>query len=223
MKEIVFVVGGEGGSLEISRELDKNGYKFFYNQCEFDPTDDGLGVNINKGYESFEEPFQIINTSFPWYKLYVELVHIDYREYVINELIKILNKKDLTPEDIYSNGQLEKVLNIKLEYGNVPIINSIQNIKIEFYNGKTFEYEYSNMSTEYYSDGIRSDDLKLYKKLENVDWKIIKCKGTVHFSGSTVIIRDQNDQPTHIFNSEKAFVTTTPIMSNTKGWYFSNY
>ncbi len=223
MTEQVFTILAEGGSLSIERERDQNGERFIYHHSEFGPEDEGMDINKNAEYEKFEQPFQIINSKYPWFKLHLETAHEDYRSYIIDELIKVLTYKGLKPEDLkYSQKNLEKVLNIKLEFGNIPIKNGIQNITIKNFNGSNSTYEYSDMSGDYYGTSVRQDDLKLYKKDNFIDWEIIKCKGTLHFSGSTVIIKDEDDQPTHIFNSEKAFVTTTPVLSQTKGWFFKN-
>ena len=81
--EAVFLVLGEGGGLKISR-IEKNGnVKFLYNHREFDPSDEGLDVNIDEAYSTFQEPFEFINI-FPWHMLHVETVHKDYIESVCN-------------------------------------------------------------------------------------------------------------------------------------------
>lgn len=223
MTETVFAILAEGGSLTIERKRNRNGEKFIYHHNEMDMTDEGLEVNKKGEYEKFEQPFQLINSKYPWFRLHLATVNEDYRNYVIEELIKSLMFQGITPDELrYSQRDLEKALNIKLSFGNPPIRSGLQNITIEFYNGATTEYEYANHSGEYYSDSVRSDDLKVYKKTESIDWKIIKCKGTIQISGSTVIINNEHNQPTHIFNSEKAFVTTEPILSNSKGWFYTN-
>lgn len=223
MTETVFEIGAEGGSLTIERKRSRTGEKFIYHHNEIDLTDEGLGINKKAEYKTFDEPFQLINSKYPWFRLHLSTVHEDFRSYVLDELIKALNNQGMTPGELkYSQKDLEEKLGTKLNFGNMPIKSGFQNIIIEFYNGTTTEYEYANHSGEYYSDSVRSDDLKVYKKTENLDWKIIKCKGTIQISGSTVIINNEHNQPTHIFNSEKAFVTTEPILSNSKGWFYTN-
>lgn len=223
MTEKVFEILAEGGSLTIERKRNRNGEIFIYRHSEFDPTDEGLDVNENGKYETFEQPFQLISSKYPWFRLHIETVHEDYRDYVLDELIKALMFQGITPDELrYSQQDLEKALNVKLEFGNAPIRSGLQNITIEFYNGTTTEYEYANHSGEYFSDSVRNDDLKIYKKTENLDWKIIKCRGTIQFSGSTVIINNEYSQPTYIFNSAKALVTTEPILSQSKSWFYKN-
>lgn len=223
MTETVFEILAEGGSLTIERKRNRNVEKFIYHHNEMDMTDEGLEVNKKGEYENFEQPFQLINSKYPWFQLHLATVHEDYRNYVIEELITSLMLQGITPDELcYSQPDLEKALNIKLEFGFPPVKSGLQNITIEFYNGTTTEYEYANLSGEYYSDSVRSDDLKVYKKIENLDWKIIKCKGTIKISGSTVIINNEHNQPTHIFNSERSFISTTPILSKSKGWFYKS-
>lgn len=223
MLETVFEVLAEGGSLVIERQRDYDGDQFLYHHSEFDAGDEGLDVNINGKYDSFEQVFQLIHSKYPWFQLHLETVHPDYRTYVTTELIKKLNDEYKTPKALhYSKEVLEKVLKIKLEFGFAPILNGIQNINIEFYDGITTNYSYSNYYGDYHEESEHRDVLKIYKTTENLDWKTMKCTGTLHFSGSTVIVKNEYDQPIHIFNSEKALVYTTPILSSTKRWFYHN-
>lgn len=223
MLETVFEVFAEGGSLVIERQRDSDGEQFLYHHSEFDAGDEGLDVNINGKYDSFEQVFQLINSKYPWFQLHLESVHQDYRTYVTNELIKKLNDQYKTSKALhYSKEVLEKALKIKLKFDFAPIINGLQNISIEFFNGTTTDYEYANLSGDYYEESEHRDVLKIYKTTENLDWKTIKCIGTLHFSGSTVIVKNEYDQPIHIFNSEKALVSTSPILSSTKSWFYQN-
>lgn len=223
MTEIMFEVGGEGGSLTIERRKDSDGEKFIYHHNEMDMTDEGLGIDRKGEFDNFEQPFQLINSRYPWCELHLSEVHEDYRDYVVAELIKVLNTKEINQDDLYhSREQLEKVLKIKLIFGNQPFKSMFQHITIEFYNSTTTDYEYTNYADHYYTDGIRNDDLKVSKKIENLNWKTIKCLGTLHFSGSTVIIKNEFNQPTHVFNSEKALVTATPILSPSKSWFYKS-
>lgn len=220
-EEIVFEILAEGGGIRIERIRNKNGEKFIYHHNEFDPTDEGLDVNEKGEYDNFITPFQLINKQYSWYLLALTKVNEEFREYVLTELIKKLQQHGVTPDEIrYSQNQLEETLNVKIEFGNPPLRNGIQDITIQFYNGTTTDFEYQNYSGEYYNDSKRNDDLKLFKKVENIDWKEIKCKGTIEFVGSTVIIKDEFKQPIYVFSSEKAFVTTKPILSQSKGWFY---
>lgn len=90
MTETVFEILAEGGSLTIERKRNRNGEKFIYHHNEFDSTDEGLEINKNGEYSTFEQPFQLINSKYPWFRLHLKTVHEDYRNFVIDELIKSL-------------------------------------------------------------------------------------------------------------------------------------
>lgn len=113
--EIVFEILGEGGGLCITRQKNKTEEKFLYNHSEFDPTEEGPGINEKGEYQSFEKPFQLINNKYPWYILHIETVHSDYRKFIIEELIKKLNAESIRPDYLeYSKYRLEESLGIKI-------------------------------------------------------------------------------------------------------------
>lgn len=115
--ETIFEIGGEGGSIEISRRKDESGEKFIYHHTEFDPTDEGLDVNKNDEYTNFEQPFQLINKRYAWYMLYIQTVHDDFRSYIIGQLIEKLNERPVSPDYLeYNKRKLEDSLKIKLHY-----------------------------------------------------------------------------------------------------------
>jgi len=112
----VFELRGEGGGICIYRQKTKTEEQFLYNHSEFDPTEEGLDINENDEYQNFEKPFQLINNKYPWYKLHIETVHNDYRNYVIDNLIEKLNEKSIRPDYLgYSKKKLEHILKIELE------------------------------------------------------------------------------------------------------------
>jgi hypothetical protein len=116
-KETIFEIGGEGGGISIYRLRSKLGEKYIYHHSEFDPTEEGPGVNFKHQYATFEEPFQLIINRYSWYTLHMMKVHEDIRNYVIEELIKDLNSKCVTPEDLrFSKYNLERSLKIRLIY-----------------------------------------------------------------------------------------------------------
>jgi hypothetical protein len=116
-KEIVFEFGGDGGGITIFRVRSKSGEKFIYHHSEFDPTEEGNDVNFKDQYSGFEQPFQLINNSYPWYKLCVLTVHEDYRQYVMEELVKTLNNESISLENMFwTHRNLEFLLKIKLNY-----------------------------------------------------------------------------------------------------------
>ena len=115
--ETVFEVGGEGGSLQIDRQIDSNGIKFIYHHHESYPTDEDLSIHENGEYEDFETPFQIINRKYPWYSLYIVTIHDDFKDYIKSQLIQKLNHEDWSHQRAgYFQSRLEEALQIKLGY-----------------------------------------------------------------------------------------------------------
>ena len=115
--EILFEIGGEDGGITISRKKNKSGVKYIYHHGEFDPTGEGLDVNINDEYNTFEQPFQLINNKYPWYMLYIETVHEDFKNYIIERLIEMINAKSVSLDNLENNkDHLEEVFQIKLSY-----------------------------------------------------------------------------------------------------------
>jgi hypothetical protein len=115
--EKVFEILGEGGGICISREINKSGAKFIYHLNEFDPTNEGLDINKKCEYDNFEEPFQLINDRYPWYLRYLETVHDDYKNFIIERLIEKLNDKSALLDNFeYHKGDLENFLKIELNY-----------------------------------------------------------------------------------------------------------
>lgn len=95
MKEIVFQVLAEGGSLEILRLKTDENEKFVYHHNEFGLIDSDIISNEKSEYDSFQVPFLLIHSAYPWYQLHLTIVHKDYRDYVAEELIRLLNKFDM--------------------------------------------------------------------------------------------------------------------------------
>jgi len=115
--EIVFEVGGEGGRICIFRQQTDNGVEFLYDHKEFDPTYEGLDVNKVIQFNNFEEPFHLLNNKYNWHLLYIVQIHADYKAFVSSKLIDKLNMKGITPIRLeYKRGQIENVLQIKLDF-----------------------------------------------------------------------------------------------------------
>lgn len=131
LTEKVFEILAEGGEICIRRRKSKTEELFLYDHSEFDPFDDGLSYNEKVVYQSFERPFQLINNRYPWYMLYIEILHKDYRNYVIDKLIEKLNEKSINPNDLnYSKMRLEQILKIELKCklnNNKPVWNYLEN------------------------------------------------------------------------------------------------
>lgn len=235
MIETVFEILAEGGSLTIERARNRNEEKFIYHHSEMDLTDEGLEVNEKGEYENFEQPFQLINSKYPWFRLHLAMVHEDYRNYVINELLKSLMYQGVTPEELrYSQRDLEKALNVKLEFGLQPIRSGLQNIKVENLI-KFTAYEHHEYKNNYNSP---SHESKFVPKAKFETWLAgeqtfqhdqvtmssnivdnLETIGKLKVNGNTIIIENEFGQIEYAFSSDKFFVSTTPILGKSKGWF----
>lgn len=238
MTETVFEILAEGGSLTIERIRNRNGEKFIYHHSEMDFTDEGLEVNEKGEYNTFEQPFQLINSKYPWFRLHLETVHEDYRNYVIDKLIYSLMYQGITPDELrYSQRDLEKTLNIKLEFGLQPLKSGLQNIKVENLI-KFTEYEHHEYKDNYNSP---SNDSKFVPKAKFETWLAgeqsfqhdqvtmssnivdsLETIGKLEVNGNTIIIKNEFGQIEYAFSSDKFFVSTTPILSKSKGWFYKS-
>lgn len=220
-EETVFEVLAEGGSFSIIKTKSETGYKFHYEHNELDPTEEGLDIAEKREYDRFDIPFRSIHQKYNWYKLHLETIHPDYKTYVTDKLIEKLNKSHSVPEDIQRTiNNLEEKLGIKLVYGNRPLSNGMMDIEIQFYNGTTTVHEYALTSSEYYADSVRGDELKLYREIEGLDWKIIKTKGKIQIDGPTISITDESGAIKYVFSSEKAFIKAEPAKGMGMGWTY---
>lgn len=105
--ETVFEVGAEGGSLTIFRQRNGSIEKFTLNHNECYPTDEVPCIGIKKEYETFHQAFQYIE-KYPWYGLYIEHVHKDFRDFIIERLNEMLIKKSITSDP--SNYDISEVI-----------------------------------------------------------------------------------------------------------------
>lgn len=113
--EEVFSIGGEGGSISISRQIRDEGVRFIYHHNEFDPFTDETLINDKSKFPTFEEAFQLIQR-YKWYSLYLT-VHEDYRDYIADKLVERLNADGAREYDLeYNQHRLEEFLGIKLNY-----------------------------------------------------------------------------------------------------------
>lgn len=237
-EEIVFEILAEGGGLTIERIRTRNGEKFIYHHSETDFNDEGLDIDKKGEYKDFEKPFQLINSKYEWFRFSLAKVHDDFREYVLTELIKVLNKQDLPPDELrYSKQDLEKALNVELEFGNLPLKGRLQNIRIENLI-KFTEYKHHEFKENY---DAPSKESKFIPKAKFQTWlageqtfqhdqvkmssnivESFETVGILEVSGNTIIIKNENGQIEYAFSSSKFFVSTTPILSQSKGWVYKS-
>lgn len=115
--DVVFSLGGEGGSINISRQMSGDTVRFIYHHNEFDPIADETLIDEQQSYTSFEQVFQLIQERYRWYRQYLMTVHEDYRSFVADKLVERLNADGATEDILRRNHQhLEVVLGVKLNY-----------------------------------------------------------------------------------------------------------
>lgn len=116
-EEVVFVIGGEGGGITITRKRLPSCDRFIYHHSEFDPTEEGLDVNIREEYDDFETPFGMIDKKYPWPELYIATVHSDVRNYVLERLILKLKSSHIPIDWLdHVKWSIERSLGIRLNY-----------------------------------------------------------------------------------------------------------
>lgn len=113
--EKLFEIGGEGGSIRISRVTTAGKTKFIYHHNEFDPADEGSDVNIKDIFDDFETAFQRIHDRYPWHCLYLLMVHDDYKNFVAEKLVEKLNREAAYTE-YFQKERFEELLGIKFIY-----------------------------------------------------------------------------------------------------------
>ena len=117
--EIVFEIGGEGGSISIIRKQIKSKFEFIYKHNEYDFLDEDLSINTETQFENFELAFQTINNKYRIYFLHLSRVHNDYKDYVSDELVNKLNDHDLKLEDFQNQDNFEHKLNVKFVFDTI--------------------------------------------------------------------------------------------------------
>ncbi len=114
--EIVFEILAEGGGLKIEREITKSGEKFIFKHNEMDSSDEDLGVHKKFEFDSFEEAFQEIN-NYSWYQFFIYTLHLDFKEFVLNQLIDRLNNDSIHPDSLENTiHNLNEKFDIELFY-----------------------------------------------------------------------------------------------------------
>lgn len=115
--ELVFLFGGEGGGIEIRRECEK----FIYHHNEFDATGEGGDIDKKFEFDTFAEPFQMINSRYRWYSMFF-MVHEDFQEFVAVELVKRLNQNGVNPTDFrFSQSYFDHSLGVTIKFESEPI------------------------------------------------------------------------------------------------------
>ena len=221
-KELVFEVLAEGGSLRIERNYtgENNGFDYFLNHNETDFTESGLDVNESNVFDNFYEPFEIINSKYPWYNLHLSFVDEDFREYVADELVEKLNEKSIFK--LPKKELLEEKLNCEFKIIEKPEIGGLQNISVKSLI-KVTEHEYQEFYDDYAKDIGQKFKLKgsyemwteeqpyILRKMEVInDKNSFEFIGNIEVSGNTIILKDENKQISFVLPSDKYFVSAEP-------------
>jgi hypothetical protein len=117
--EIVFEIGGEGGSISIIRKQIKSKFEFIYKHNEYDFLDEDLYINSESQFENFELAFQTINNKYKIYFLYLLGIHNDYKDYVSDEFVNKLNANNMKCEDFKNKDDFEQKLNVKFVFDTI--------------------------------------------------------------------------------------------------------
>ena len=234
-KEIVFEILGEGGDISIQRIRDKNGEKFFYHHNEMDLTDEGRDVNEIGMYQTFEQPFNLINERYPWFQLHLQTVSEEYKNFVLEELIQKLQHDRITPDELkHSKNRLEEILNVKLEFSRKPLNGSLQNIKVENLV-KLTQYDYQEFTDAYAQEIGQKFKLKgtfevWFPNEQSFQYDQVTMSsnlvegfetiGKLEVNGNTITIKNEFDQIAYVLPSDKFFISTSPILSKAKTWFY---
>lgn len=231
--ETVFDIGAEGGGIHIKRQKDQNREYFICHYISNDFLDEGNDIDQKTEFSTFQEAFELMKSKAPqWFMLYLLNIHEDFKNFVTEYLINSLTQQHIKPEDIkYSQKRLEEVLGIKLKYDKIPIKSDLQNISVQNLM-KITEYSYENFTEESgKADRIKGKheiwqpakdfNLDYFEVIPTYDNLTFTTTGKLEVSGNTIIIKDKFDEIMHIFPSDNFFVSTSPILSKTKDWYYT--
>ena len=113
---IVFEIGGEGGSICISKKRNKQSSVFIIFKNETDFSDEGLSENLKSRHETFESAFDSINQQYSLHMLSIMFIHDEYKDYVSSELLKKLNEKKVSFDGFQNRTFFEEQLGVEFEF-----------------------------------------------------------------------------------------------------------
>lgn len=219
---MVFEVFAEGGSLKIESKYtgENQGFNYFLNHNEMDTSESGLDVNETNVFDNFYEPFDIINSKYPWCNLHLSFVDADFREYVADELVKKLNEKSIFK--LRKKELLEEKLECEFKITEKPEIGGLQNISVKSLI-KVTEHNYQEFYDDYAKDIVQKFKLKgsyemwtqeqpyFSNKMEVInDDNSFDFIGNIEVSGNTIILKDEHKQISFVLPSDKYFVSAEP-------------
>ena len=128
-REIVFEILAEGGSISIERaENPEIGFDYFLKTQEAEIFEDETPINQTNVFDNFYEPFDKINQKYAWYKLHLNYIDEDFSEYATEELVKVLNQKQI--ETLKNQELLEEKLHCFLNCNEIPEKNGLKRMRI---------------------------------------------------------------------------------------------
>ena len=186
-KEIVFEIGGEGGSIAIHREERKDKTVYIYDHNETDFSESGLDIAYTNEFNSFEEAFDKLDRQYPWHILYLEKIDAPYIRLVIDKLLIKLNSPDnVFKNEFYSQHQFERQLNT------------------------SFQLEKKHVFTGLYQIDA-TPIVELVSNSKKIPLKGFNIEGQVEVLYNSILIKDEEGKIEFILPSDKFFIETRAI------------
>ena len=232
-QEIVFQVQAVGGNLAIERQHESSGDFFFIRENHSGPSILGADTHWQQPCESFRKAFQHISTHYAWYLQLLMVVHDDYRQEVVDELMFRLNRFSVEPTQISRiMTSYREQLHIQVEYGPVALSNGLQRICVTNLM-KLTEYDYHEFTDHYAREIGQKFRVKGTYELWTEDQQynynhneIIRRKhafevvGRLEVDNGTVVIRDEFGAILYVFSADKYLVHTSPVLGRTSRWHY---
>jgi len=193
-KEVVFEIGGEGGSIVIYREERKDKTVYIYDHNETDFSESGLDVAYTNEFNSFEEAFDKLDRQYPWHILYLEKIDAPYIRLVIDKLLIKLNSPDnVFKNEFYSQHQFERQLNT------------------------SFQLEKKHVFTGLYQIDA-TPIVELVSNSKKIPLKGFNIEGQVEVLYNSILIKDEEGKIEFILPSDKFFIETRAITELKMMW-----
>jgi len=193
-KEIVFEIGGEGGSIAIHREERKDKTVYIYDHNETDFSESGLDIAYTNEFNSFEEAFDKLDRQYPWHILYLEKIDAPYIRLVIDKLLIKLNSPDnVFKNEFYSQHQFERQLNTR------------------------FQLEKKHVFTGLYEIDA-TPIVELVSNSKKIPLKGFNIEGQVEVLYNSILIKDEEGKIEFILPSDKFFIETRAITELKMMW-----
>ena len=193
-KEIVFEIGGEGGSIAIHREERKDKTVYIYDHNETDFSESGLDIAYTNEFNSFEEAFDKLDRQYPWHILYLEKIDAPYIRLVIDKLLIKLNSPDnVFKNEFYSQHQFERQLNT------------------------SFQLEKKHVFTGLYQIDA-TPIVELVSNSKKIPLKGFNIEGQVEVLYNSILIKDEEGKIEFILPSDKFFIETRAITELKMMW-----